>query len=187
VIVNHLPSHRSGILSLLSLPDTHNTTRQQVQGALLAWDSIAFETAAAEAGMCATALRSLEEWDKTEQAKALVGVPPVQIIKIVDSNDAKRDVSLGGKEEDKKNPLDGIRTLDLSRVLAGPTAGRTLAGGSSSSASSSDYVSIILTHYYFFLLIRSSWIGRSAHNLTFPPGPAEPRHRYFQRKTHHSA
>ena len=32
------------------------------------------------------------------------------------------------KQENQTRPLDGIRALDLSRVLAGPIAGKTLAG-----------------------------------------------------------
>jgi hypothetical protein len=60
--------------------------------------------------MCATALRSHAEWSVHPHAKELEGVPPVQIIKIGEA--PKREV-LG----DFARPLDGIRILDLSRVL----------------------------------------------------------------------
>lgn len=38
------------------------------------------------------------------------------------------EVGLKEKQENQTRPLDGIRALDLSRVLAGPIAGKTLAG-----------------------------------------------------------
>jgi crotonobetainyl-CoA:carnitine CoA-transferase CaiB-like acyl-CoA transferase len=85
---------------------------------------VEFETEAAAKGMCATALRSHAEWSVHPHAKELEGVPPVQIIKIGEA--PKREV-LG----DFARPLDGIRVLDLSRVLAGPVSGRTLAGQAS--------------------------------------------------------
>ncbi|KAF7323878.1 hypothetical protein MKEN_00609200 [Mycena kentingensis (nom. inval.)] len=118
-IHTNFPHHRRGILTLLSLPDTPTTSRADVKTALLQYDAIPFETQAATAGMCATALRSYTSWNEHPHAKALQGVPPVQIVKI---GDAPRRVAVGGKR-----PLDGIRVLDLSRVLAGPIAGRTLA------------------------------------------------------------
>ncbi|KAF9468741.1 CoA-transferase family III domain-containing protein [Collybia nuda] len=70
--------------------------------------------------MCATAMRSFAQWDHHPQAKALVRTPPVSLIRI---GDAPKRLPT----EDPSRPLDDIRVLDLSRVLAGPVAGRTLA------------------------------------------------------------
>ncbi len=69
--------------------------------------------------MCATAYRSFDEWNAHPQAEALRGLPPVTLTKI---GEAPKRRPTGGAR-----PLDGIRVLDLSRVIAGPVAGRALA------------------------------------------------------------
>ena len=95
-----------------------------MQARLARWKAVDFETEAAKRGMCATALRTFEEWDEHPQAEALKGVPPVQLIKIGEA--PRREVSRDGAVP--RYALEGIRVLDLTRVIAGPVAGRTLAG-----------------------------------------------------------
>ncbi|KAJ7725372.1 CoA-transferase family III [Mycena metata] len=114
------PHHRKGILSILNIPDSPETSRAQIQSAIKTWDAVDFESQAYANGMCATALRSYAEWSAHPHAKTLEGVLPVQLIKIGEA--PKREIS-----SKYTRPLDGIRVLDLSRVLAGPVAGRTLA------------------------------------------------------------
>ncbi|KAJ8080922.1 hypothetical protein PM082_017757 [Marasmius tenuissimus] len=120
----NFPHHRRGLLQILGIEVTPEVTKEQVQNVLLQWDAFEFEKVAGEKGMCAFAMRSFEEWDATPQAKALRGVPPVYIRKIADA--PKRRVPNNAKDP-FKHPLEGMRVLDLSRVLAGPVAGRTLA------------------------------------------------------------
>ena len=117
-------SHRRGILDILDIPDHLGVTRADVQARLARWKAVDFETEAAKRGMCATALRTFEQWDKHPQAEALRDVPPVQLLKIGEA--PKREVSSGGTVP--RYALEGIRVLDLTRVIAGPVAGRTLAG-----------------------------------------------------------
>ena len=119
-------SHRAGVLSVLEIPDKGPQLKKStVANAILLWDSKEFEHECATRGLCVTALRSYAEWEKEDQKKILEGVPPVVVGKV---GDAPKRASTASKKEQHSRPLDGMRVLDLSRVLAGPIAGKTLAG-----------------------------------------------------------
>src|SRR5262245_60382928 len=59
----NFPHHREGILRLLGCA----YERASVQRAVHTWTAAAFEEAAAQAGLCATMLRSFVEWDAHPQ------------------------------------------------------------------------------------------------------------------------
>jgi crotonobetainyl-CoA:carnitine CoA-transferase CaiB-like acyl-CoA transferase len=113
--------HRDGALQLLGL-DPANAKREDAQAALMSWNAIDFETAMADAKLVATALRTFEQWDATEQGRAIASQPLFTIERIGDA----APIKLPPLAPDQR-PLEGTKVLDLTRILAGPVGGRALA------------------------------------------------------------
>ncbi len=111
----NFPHHRAAVCKVLDC----RAQRDDVQAALMQWDAETFETAAYAAGGVVAMMRSHDEWSALPQAGALAALPTISIEKIGEA--APKPWPEGDR------PLAGLRVLDLSRVIAGPVAGRTLA------------------------------------------------------------
>jgi crotonobetainyl-CoA:carnitine CoA-transferase CaiB-like acyl-CoA transferase len=111
----NLPHHCSGLLKLLGC--AHD--RAAVARTLESWRAEDLEDAAAAAGLVVTACRSFAEWDAHPQGRALAQLPAFSIERIGDAP--------AEPLPEATRPLSGVKVLDLTRIIAGPVCGRTLA------------------------------------------------------------
>lgn len=110
------PALRDGILALLDCANT----KQAVAAALKRWSAPRFEDAVGEHGLAGNMLRSEAEWRAHPQGRALMAAPLIDIEKIGEAPPRPLDMAT--------RPLEGVRVIDFSHVIAGPVLARTLAG-----------------------------------------------------------
>jgi CoA transferase family III len=123
------PHHRDGAFRLLGL--NTDASKQDVAAAALKWKALDLESRGIEKGLVIAALRSFEEWDKSPQAPFVASFPiSVKRLHSKTVPGVSPNGSLFQIQRLNVPPtkcLQGLRVLDLSRVIAAPLAGKTLA------------------------------------------------------------
>ena len=115
------PNHRDGAKELLGC--TVDADKAQVASAIAAWRSVDLESAAFDSKLVVSALRSYSEWDVLPQARAIADFP----ILLRKLNDGPAGLPKGMQTPNADKSLRGLRVLELSRVIAAPLSGKTLA------------------------------------------------------------
>ncbi|KAK3046176.1 hypothetical protein LTR09_012298 [Extremus antarcticus] len=114
-------NHRHGTLKLLRLDERAN--RDDVAVQVAKWKKLELEEAGYRDKLPIYALRSFDEWDALPQSVAVSNFPI--IIRKADDLGPKGLPSTLQNNGDRC--LRGLRVLELSRVIAGPVSGKTMA------------------------------------------------------------
>lgn len=120
-IHDSFPNHRNGALALLGLDE--KASREDVSKEVKKYKKLELEDAGYRNKLAIYALRSYDEWDALPHASAVANFP-ILIRKISDQGPKGLPPKMN---QNGDRCLRGLRVLELSRVIAAPVAGKTLA------------------------------------------------------------
>ncbi|OKO69713.1 CAIB/BAIF family CoA transferase [Bradyrhizobium sp. NAS80.1] len=110
------PHHRDAAMAVLKTP----VDREAVARTVVKWEAEALEAAIVANNGCAASMRTLAEWADHPQGQSVNAEPLLH-----------RATTTGGGRprwpRPAARPLQGVRVMDLTRILAGPVATRFLA------------------------------------------------------------
>ncbi|KAJ4861295.1 coA-transferase family III domain-containing protein [Trichoderma breve] len=120
-IHDSFPNHAEGALELLGLPK--DASRQQVSQETAKWASIDLESVGIfENRLAIYSLRSYQQWDLLPRSKVISNLP-ILLKKLANGYSGLPAHIPEGSDK----CLRGLRVIEMSRVIAAPLAGKTLA------------------------------------------------------------